>query len=606
MTAVLTGLPRWDLSPIFPSLTSPEFETAFGRFTEGIGELAALFESQNIRRQAGGGAFRIDVTVYDSVTAKLNDLLLQMRTLDSYVNCFVSTDANDEEAKARESLLDCEAVRISQLATRYVAWVGTCDVEDLLQRSEVARAHEYYLRKAQHQAAHQMSEAEESLAAELRPASLNGWARLHGNVTALLTAEVDVRGEHKTLPMSSVRALSADGDRDVRRAAYEAELQAWAAVEVSCAAALNGVKGYQQAVRKRRNYLDDLEPTLLTNGIDRQTLEAMQQACVESFPDFRRYLSAKARRLGLDALAWYDVGAPVGREERVWTWPDAEGFVRSNFSAYSDRLAEFAQRSFEERWIDAEPRVGKEGGAYCTGLLPGVSRIMMNFDGSFTSVSTLAHELGHAYHNLNLAERAPLQRETPMTLAETASIFCETLMFEAAFQHAGQEEQVTLLGTSLQRDFQVVVDIHSRFLFESRLFEKRAQRDLTVSELKELMLQAQRETYGADLSHYHPYMWAVKGHYYGPLFYNYPYTFGLLFGIGLYAQYKRDPEAFKREYDDFLSSTGLADAATLARRFGLDVRTVEFWRTSLDHIRGQIQQFEVMVGWGTVPPTMVS
>jgi oligoendopeptidase F len=592
MTAVLTGLPRWDLSPIFPSLTSPEFEAAFVRFTDDLTALQGLFEGNNIRRQ--DEAARLDVATYEAVTTKLNDLLARMRTLDSYVGCIVSTDAKDEEAKARESLLDSEIVRISQLLTRFVAWVGTCDVDALLSQSGVARAHEHYLRKAQYLASHQMSEAEENLAAELRPSSISGWARLHGNVTALLTASVDVHGEIRTLPMSSVRALAADADRQVRQAAYEAELKTWAAAEVSCAAALNGVKGYQQAVRRRRGYLDDVEPTLLTNGIDRETLEAMQQACVEFFPDFRRYLGAKARHLGLERLAWYDIGAPVGKEERIWSWPQAKQFVHSNFGTYSDRLAGFAQHSFDLQWIDAEPRVGKEGGAYCTGLLPGISRIMMNFDGSFTSVSTLAHELGHAYHNLNLAERAPLQRETPMTLAETASIFCETLMFEAALQHASPDEQLTLIDTSLQRDVQVVVDIHSRFLFESRLFERRAKRDLTVSELKDLILQAQRETYGEDLAAYHPYMWAVKGHYYGPLFYNYPYTFGLLFGIALYAHYKRDHEAFKREYDDFLSSTGLADVATLARRFGMDVRTVEFWRSSLDHVRGQITKFEEM------------
>ncbi|MBV9468177.1 MAG: hypothetical protein JOZ57_02895, partial [Abitibacteriaceae bacterium] len=227
-----------------------------------------------------------------------------------------------------------------------------------------------------------------------------------------------------------------------------------------------------------------------------------------------------------------------------------------------------------------------------TGIRPGESRVMMNFDGSFTSVSTLAHELGHAYHNLNLVNRTPLQRATPMTLAETASIFCETLAFDGAMAQADKNERLALLDTALMRNLMVVVDIHSRFLFESGVFQKRAARDLTVNEFNELMLEAQRNTYGERLDPLHPYMWAVKGHYYGPTFYNYPYTFGLLFGLGLYARYQNDADSFRQEYDDFLSSTGLADAKTLAQRFDVDITGTAFWKSSLDVIRQQIADFE--------------
>jgi oligoendopeptidase F len=414
-------------------------------------------------------------------------------------------------------------------------------------------------------------------------------------MTALLTAPVMVRGEEKILPMSSLRALGADADRDVRRAAFEAEIKTWESTALPLAAALNGIKGFQRTLRSRRGYQDDIAPTLLANSIDQETLDAMQAACVESFPDFRRLMRAKARALGLERLAWYDLTAPVGGASRTWSWLEAEGFIRENFGNYSARMAAFAERSFKERWVDVGPRVGKVGGAYCAGIRPGESRVLMNFDGSFTSVSTLAHELGHAYHNLNLANRTPMQRRTPSTLAETASIFCETLAFEAALKHADPAQRLTLLNTSLERDLMVVVDIHSRFLFEKGVFEKRGQRDLTVAEFCALMTDAQRQTYGDELEPLHPYMWAVKGHYYGPTFYNYPYTFGLLFGLGLYARYTADPEAFRGRYDDLLSSTGLADARTLGKRFGLEVEKVEFWRSSLDVIRHSIDEFEALV-----------
>jgi pepF/M3 family oligoendopeptidase len=366
---------------------------------------------------------------------------------------------------------------------------------------------------------------------------------------------------------------------------------AWESVSLPIAAALNSIKGFQRSIRVRRGWADDIDPTLLSNSIDGATLEAMQTACVEALPEFHRYLAAKARALGLTNLAWYDLTAPVGEGGRKWTWGEAEEFIRRNFRSYSDRLADFADRTFRELWIDAEPRVGKEGGAYCSGIRPGESRIMMNYDFAFEDVSTLAHELGHAYHNLNLKDRTALQRGTPATLAETASIFCETIAFEAAMKDASRAEKLALLDSALQRDLLVVVDIHSRFLFEKAVFERRSERDLTVPELKEIMLDAQRQTYGPNVDPLHPYMWAAKGHYYGPTFYNYPYTFGLLFGLGIYARYVEDPERFKAQYDEFLSSTGLADAATLARRFDADVTRIDFWRASLDVVRSRVDEF---------------
>lgn len=597
MTAEMkrSSLPRWDLTPIFPSLDSPEFTSAFDNAVNGIQELGRLFDTRNVRRRETPDADPAFVAAYEQVTDALNTLLDQTRTLGSYIGCFTSTDAKNETAQMQESLLNAQSVTLDQLYTRYIAWVGSSDVEALLATSQTAQQHEFSLRRAQVQYQHQMSESEEDLVAELRPSSITGWARLHGNLTALLTATLTIRGEETTLPMSALRALGTDSDREVRKAAFEAELEVWKANEIPIAASLNGIKGFQSVLRRKRGWADDVEPTLLSNSIDRATLDAMQSACIAAFPDFRRYMDLKARVMRLDRLAWYDISAPLGASEKRYSWEEAETFIRDNFGKYSARLSDFADRSFREQWIDAEPRIGKEGGAYCTGIRPGESRVMMNYDGSFLNVSTLAHELGHAYHNLNLMNRKPLQRGIPSTLAETASIFCETLVFDAAMQGANREEQIALLDSALERDLMVVVDIHSRFLFEKAVFEKRQQRDLTPNEFSELMLQAQRATYGNNLEPLHPYMWAVKGHYYGPTFYNYPYTFGLLFGLGIYALYRQDPEAFRANYDAFLSLTGMADARTLGQRFGVDVTQEAFWTASLDIIRGQIDTLEKLV-----------
>ena len=588
-------LPRWDMTPIFPSLSSPEFEAEFKGALDAIGELSTQFDHVSVRRRAASDVDAEFVAAFEAVIHSLNDLLRRLETLSSYIGCFVTTDANDELAKARESEMETRTVALGQLETRLVAWVGSSDIEALLNQSQVARDHEFWVRRAAQLASHQMSAEEENLAASLRPMGLNGWAKLHGNMTALLSVDVEVEGERKALPMSTIRALSNDANRATREAAYVAELASWQTVAMPLASALNGIKGFQREVRARRGYMDDVEPTLLNNSIDAATLKAMQEACKAAFPDFRRYMKAKARALNIEKLEWFDLGAPVGKSQNEWSWDASQQFLSENFGAYSPRLAGFSDRAYDERWMDAPPRMGKVGGAYCTGIQPGVSRILTNFDGSYNAVSTVAHELGHGYHNLCMEKRTPLQSEIPMTLAETASIFCETLALQAAIKDADPGERIALLDNSLSGSLQVVVDIYSRFLFESSVFVKRAERELTESEFCELMLNAQHQTYGEDMASYHPYMWAVKGHYYGPTFYNYPYTFGLLFGLGLYAIYRREPEKFRAQYDEFLSECGMADAKTLAAKFGIDVTTPEFWTASLDVIRAQIDEFEGLV-----------
>jgi pepF/M3 family oligoendopeptidase len=326
----------------------------------------------------------------------------------------------------------------------------------------------------------------------------------------------------------------------------------------------------------------------------------MQTAVTESFEDFRRYYKTKAKFLGKESLPWFDLFAPIAAEgdPKKWTWDEATNFVEEHFSSFSDKMGGMAKRAFAERWVDAEPRDGKRDGAFCMGVRKDESRVLMNFTGSVNGVGTLAHELGHAFHNVNLAERTPLQKNTPMALAETASIFCQTIVTQAALKELPTSERLGIIEADLQSTAQVIVDIHSRFLFEKGVFEGREARDLSVDELNELMLDAQRQTYGDGLDgdKLHPYMWAVKPHYYGASYYNWPYTFGELFGTGLYSQYLNDPEAFRGNYDDLLSSTGLADAAELCSRFDIDITKPDFWRSSLDVVRGRIDEFVKLAG----------
>jgi pepF/M3 family oligoendopeptidase len=579
---------------IIPGLQSPEFEQSFKQVSTGLDELEALFDQIGVDKRIETATESKDVADFEKVVAKYNAVTEDLRTLNAYVSAILTTDTRDEVALARDSEMDQPLTRLRKLGKRLTAWLGSLDVEMLLAQSDVAKAHAYALRKAVVGAQRLMSPAEESLASDMEVTGGSAWGKLHSNVTSQLIVALELDGEAQTLPMSSVRALAYDPDRDRRRSAYEAELMAWKTVEVPLAAAMNSIKGETITLAKRRGWGSPLEAALFGANIDGETLEAMMTAARESFPDFRRYLRAKAKALGLGRLSWYDIFAPVGEDPKEWPYDEATGFVVDQFRTYSDKLGDFARRSFHEDWIDVEPRAGKVDGAYCMGVRRDESRILMNYKPSFGAVSTLAHELGHAYHNLCLSQRTAMQRATPMTLAETASIFCETIIREAALQSGTEQEQLAILEASLQGSCQVVVDITSRFLFEQSVFDLRAKRELSAKELGERMRQAQLDTYGdgLDPEALHPYMWAAKPHYYGRSFYNFPYMFGLLFGLGLYAIYEKEPHGFHERYDDLLSSTGLDDAATLAQRFGIDIRTPDFWRGSLDQIRGDVDRFE--------------
>lgn len=594
-----TKLPHWDMSVVYPSIDSPEFEQGFSALTERIEGLARLFDERKIEKGESWSPDDATVETFETVVNRLNEVLKETATLGAYIRGFTTTNSRDNLAQAKLSEMQNSTVTLSKLATRFTAWIGTLDVEELIERSRIAADHAYMLRKAREESRHLMSPPEEELAAELNLTGGTAWGKLHQNVTSQLSVQVELNGEKQTLPMPAVRNLAFEADREVRRKAYEAEIEAWKTVEVPLAQALNSIKGEVNTVSAKRGWESVLDQAIFGANIDRQTLDAMMQAARESFPDFRRYLKAKARALRLEKLAWYDMTAPLGEGNRVWEYREAADFIVEQFGNYSEKMSRFARRAFDENWIDAEPRPGKRDGAFCMWLRNDESRILSNYKSAYGGMSTLAHELGHGYHNLVKAHRTQLQKTTPMTLAETASIFCETIVRNAALQHADPDEQLSILEASLEGNTQVVVDISSRFLFESRVFEMRKQRELSAEEFCELMLQAQRETYGdgLDESTLHPYMWAVKGHYYstGLSFYNFPYMFGLLFGLGLYAQFQQDPDTFRTGYDDLLSSTGMDDAATLASRFGIDIRTPDFWRSSLAIIREDIDRFESLV-----------
>jgi pepF/M3 family oligoendopeptidase len=595
MTDSAAPLPRWDMTVLYPSLQSPEFEGGFATVTRQIAHLAALFDQHNIGRQPQATHDAAPVAIFDEIIQRYNDVLDQTSTLSNYLACCIAVDAYNTSAQAKMSELQRSLVVLEQLGTRFTSWIGSLDLAALCEESMFAHDHRYPLQRAQQSAQHLMTPAEEMLAHELSVSGGTAWKQLYTNVTSQMSVDFERDGQTTHVPMSVLRNAAYNADREVRRRAYDAELRAWQNAAVPLAAAINGIKGAVNTLSQRRGWESPLDELLFVNSIDRATLEVMFAAVRETLPDCRRYFRAKARALDIERLAWYDLFASIGTSATKWDYEAATTFIVQQFGTYSDRLSAFVARAFREQWIDAEPRPGKRAVAFCERLRRGESRISLNYTPDFVSMSILAHELGHAYHNFNLINRTALQSHLAETLAETASIFCATIIRQAALQQAEPGEQSAILDASLQGSAQLVVSVTSRFLFE--------QRELAIPELCVLMEEAQRETYGdgMDPNALHPYLWAAKIHYYDPSFsfYNYQYIFGLLFALGLYAQYQRDPETFKTGYDTLLSSTGLADAATLANQFGIDIRSPAFWRSSLAMIRADIDRFEQLSAPGT-------
>jgi pepF/M3 family oligoendopeptidase len=586
------------VADVYPSLNDRSFTDALETLDAGVTRLVALFDEHDIR----GGSRPAELTdregaAADQVVAAYNDVAGLMTQLAAAARSVTAVDSRDEHAAAVTSTVDVQRARVAPLLARLAEWVHRIGVERLAAVSDEVAAHTGPLTHLDQRAAHQMAESDEALYAELATTGSTAWTLLQRSVTSQLTADVAMPdGTVQRLPINRVRGLAEDPDPAVRRAAFDAELAAWPTVATPVAAALNAIKGEAIIVNRRRNWADPLDASLFANSVSRPTYETMRAAVDDAFPDFRRWMLAKARLHGhAGGLPWWDLMAPVPGTADSITWDEGLDWVRSAFGSHSRELGGLLDRALAERWIDAPPADGKTGGAFCTSFVGDRSLVLLNWSGSLKSAQTTAHEMGHAYHNVTLGARTALQRRLPMALAETASIFCETLAIEHRLATSTSSgERLALLDVSLAGPNQVIVDIASRLRFETEVFRRRERRTLGVTELNELMLDAQSVTYGdgLDLDTRHPYMWLLKPHYYSAHFYNWPYTYGLLFGLGLFAAYRRDPERFRVGYDDLLSRAGMESAEQLGARFDLDVTDRGFWESSIDVLRARIAEYE--------------
>ena len=582
---------NWSLKELYPSFESEEFKIDMDKLTSKINEVNE-WANETIK---DNNDILVKLEEYIKRYSKLTELISK---IGAFIQLSISVNTKDTEALRYSDIFEKKLTHIVEASTKIERYISNIDnIECIIEKSELLKAHEYILKSIVEQSKYLLSDKEESIIANMKNTGSNAWSKLKDNLISSLMVEIKENDEVKEYPLTVVLNMAEAKSEKVRKKAYEAEIASYKKVEEGVAAALNGIKGEVLTVCDFRGYKSPLEKTLLDSRMDEESLNAMLDAMKESLPVFRKYLRRKAEMLGhKNGLPFYDLYAPVSNADMKFTYDEGAKFVVKNFRTFSDNLGDFAQKAIDNNWIDVEPREGKVGGAFCAGLhFIGESRILLNYGGSFGDVVTMAHELGHGFHGECLKNETILNSDYPMPIAETASTFCETIIKKAAIKEADKDEALAILEAEICDCTQVIVDIYSRFLFEKSVFEARKESALTVDQIKELMLKAQREAYGdgLDPEYLHPYMWAWKPHYYDAdyNYYNFPYAFGLLFAKGLYAEYLNKGDSFTSEYERLLSITGKNKIADITKEVGIDIHNKEFWRNSLKTIEEDIEKF---------------
>jgi len=582
---------RWSLNALYESFETEKFNSDLNTYKKLLDDIVIYAENNFSDTENAGKKLEGFIALYLDVL-KYAELLL------SFARLILSVDVNDENAVKTLDVLEELTTRITGPEVAAMNFVSkVAELDTVICSSSMLQEHTFAIYEMKQKAEHLLSEAEEICIAKMETTGSAAWEKLRDQLTATLKVDITIDGAAKSEPLTVIRNYAHSPDAELRKNAYECELKAYEAIDKSAAACLNAIKGEVLTVSALRGFASPLEMTLKDARMDRNTLDSLINAIKKYLPAFERFFRHKAKLLGHNgALPFYDLFAPLGKSDTQYTYDEAKGLVVKNFSLFSQRLGEYAQRAFVHNWIDVYPREGKTGGAFCSGIHPiGESRIMLNFGGTFQDVTTLAHELGHGFHNECLKGQTLLNSYYTMPIAETASTFCETILINAALKDAPKETVISVLNADLTDAAQVIVDIYSRYLFETEVFEQRKDGSVSVDELKEMMIWAQKEAYGGGLDHniLHPYAWLPKSHYYyaHSNFYNFPYAYGFLFSKGLYAKYLREGGAFVKDYEELLAFSGQNDLRGVGLKAGIDVRDGAFWESSLKLVEREIDEF---------------
>jgi pepF/M3 family oligoendopeptidase len=593
---------NWDLDTVMPNPATPEFSKILEQFRSDLENLA---ETSDTLPQA---AARTDIANgWSDFLATFARLEAQAGDLNAFLGCHSAGDASNKTFRQLEAALSALEPLRERIYTNVefaLREAADADFQAFLAALPELQRIAFFLEQRRKNASLRLPKAEELLAADLGVDGIHAWGRLYDRLSGELRIQVMERGEVVDKSPSQIRFDSPE--RTVRQNNFYAADKAWKTIADSCADSLNHIAGTRLTLYRRLGCRDHLDLPLHRNRMTRETLNAMWSAVSQRKGCLQKFLNRKAKLLGLEKLTWYDTAAPLpgadSAESSAIDYDDGADLVVKTFSAFSPDLGDFARHSFDQKWVEAENRSGKRQGAFCTGFPSrGESRVFMTFTNSFDNVSTLAHELGHAYHSWVLKDEPLFLQDYPMNLAETASTFAEAVLAEHRLKSARtKHEKLSILDHMLSDAVAYLMNIHARFLFENRFHEERRESELTAARISELMLAAQKEAYQNGLAEdgWYPDFWVSKLHFYisGLPFYNFPYTFGYLLSNGLFALASdgsnKSAGDFPARYRKLLVATGCQETeAALQSTFGYDLRKPDFWNKSLDVIERRVEEF---------------
>lgn len=576
---------RWDLESLYAGGSE---SPAFRHFLDDLETNVTAF---SMVMQNTPGAMQSPDMGLKAVILTMQDLSKRLREAGAFVSCLTAQNVHDAGAKA----LQARVSRIRSTFTSALALLdermrqaGEASVEEILADPELAPV-AFAVRERVERSKRRLPAEQERLIAKLSADGYVAWGELYDAIVGRMAAEIEMEGRKEKVSMGQLANRMTQASQRDRDRLFDVWEAAWAGEADLLADVLNHLAGFRLQTYEARGWHSVLEEPLEMNRMSRETLEAMWDAVVRNQERLILYFAAKARLLGVDQLSFQDVEAPLalGAKRRAISFDEARRFIVDQFAAFSPDMAAFANACFERRWIEAEDRPGKRPGGFCTSFpVHGESRIFVTFSGTPGNIATLAHEIGHAYHQHVMRDLPYLATQYAMNVAETASTFAEALVSDAAIRSAADDrERLELLNDKLQRAAAMLMNIHARFLFETRFYEERKRGYVGVERLNELMIEAQREAYRGSLRRYHPHFWASKLHFYitGTPFYNFPYTFGFLFSTGIQAAASAEPGDFARRYVELLRDTGRMRVEDLARQhLGADLTKPDFWQAAID------------------------
>lgn len=534
----------------------------------------------------------------ERITNLLEGTRNKMGETFAFISCINAQDVHDKRASllvGKRSELRAEMEAVKTNFEQKLTAIEDRRWNELLKEPAI---HElaFILNEYRDKANELLSADGEKLINDLSVDGYHGWSQMYDAVTANMNVEIEEDGKVKHYSVGQASNKMGDPDRDVRKHVFEQLGKAWRENTDFFGQTLNHLAGFRLQTYKHRNWEHVLKEPLAMNRMKKDTLDAMWNAINRNKEHFTAFLEKKAELLGLEKLSMYDIGAPLSETVKKTPYTDGANFIVQQFNRFSPKMADFAQMAFEKRWIEAEDRPGKRQGGFCTSFPESKqTRIFMTYSGTTSNIATLAHELGHAYHQHVMNDMHGLNQNYAMNVAETASTFAEMIVADASVKNAqNTEEKKALLETKIQRSIAFFMNIQARFNFEQQFYEERKEGMVPVKRLNELMVDAQKDAYGDAIKDYDPNFWASKLHFHitGVPFYNFPYTFGYLFSLGIYAHVQEMGGDFEDDYIELLRDTGRMTVEDLAKKhLDVDLTKPDFWESAISLCVKDVDEF---------------